>query len=400
MPNNLSIDDIHVVANEILNTAQGRTGATAPDMADFTTVAQTLLKMGYDPLATAISQVLSRTIFSIRPYNDLFSGLEKSQEKWGNHVRKLTAIEKPLETDERLRDSTGTAWADGMEADHYKIKKPEVLQTNFYGSQDYQQHITIWTDQLDTAFQNEGQFGEFLTMVMGELTNQMTQTREGLKRGCLVNLIGGTYLLGNIWHVLTDYNTETGGTFTAVTIMQPQNFTDFYRWFIAKLVTRMNFMRERTVLNHVSPFVGGVQKTILRHTPISLQHLYMNADFMNKAESIALSTTFHDDYLKKADVERVAFWQDIATPRAINTEVNYLAAGNATTDAAITRAAAQVDNVLGILFDDEAAGFNPYDQRMLTTPINAAGAYYNQYWHERGRWWNDNTENALVICLD
>ncbi len=398
MPNTMTIDDIHVVANEILATAQGRQGS--PDMADFTTVAQTALRMGYDPLSTAISQVLSRTIFSIRPYNDIFRGLEKTQEKWGNHVRKLTAIEKPLETDERMRDANGTAWADGMEADHWKIKKPEALQTNFYGQQDYQQHITIWTDQLDTAFQSEGQLGEFLTMVMTELSNQITQTREGLKRGCLVNLIGGTITLGQVWHVLTEYNTETGGSYTAVTIMQPQNFADFYRWFVAKLQTRMDLLRERAVLNHVNPFVGGSQKLIRRHTPVSLQHLYMYADFMNKAESIALSTTFHENYLKKADYEKVAFWQDLSAPQSIATDVNYLAPGSAQADAAITRAAVTADNVIGIIFDDEAAGFNPYEQRMLTTPINAAGAYYNQYWHEKGRWWNDNTENALVLLLD
>jgi hypothetical protein len=126
----------------------------------------------------------------------------------------------------------------------------------------------------------------------------------------------------------------------------------------------------------------------------------MYADFMNKAETLALSTTFHENYLKKADYEKVAFWQDLSAPQSIATDVNYLAPGSAQADAAITRAAVTADNVIGIIFDDEAAGFNPYEQRMLTTPINAAGAYYNQYWHEKGRWWNDNTENALVLLLD
>ena len=150
MANTLTINDISAVANAVLANAQGRPASTA-NTSDFTTIAQTALLTGYDPLATAISQVLSRTIFSYRPYNAKFKGLEKNAEKWGNHVRKLNPIDKPLEVDNRLRKDSGDIYADGDSADQYKINKPEVLQTNFYGSQTYQKSLTIWKDQLDTA---------------------------------------------------------------------------------------------------------------------------------------------------------------------------------------------------------------------------------------------------------
>ena len=51
--------------------------------ADFTTVGTTLLQMGYDPIIGAISQVLQRTIFSIRPYAQKFKDINVSEEKWG-----------------------------------------------------------------------------------------------------------------------------------------------------------------------------------------------------------------------------------------------------------------------------------------------------------------------------
>ena len=399
MANTLTINDISAVANAVLANAQGRPASTA-NTSDFTTIAQTALLTGYDPLATAISQVLSRTIFSYRPYNAKFKGLEKNAEKWGNHVRKLNPIDKPLEVDNRLRKDSGDIYADGDSADQYRINKPEVLQTNFYGSQTYQKSLTIWKDQLDTAFTGPEQFGNFLTMMMGNATDQLQQAREDLARGSIVNLIGGTYTLGNVWHVLTAYNTETGGTYTATTIMEPANFAAFYRWFVGKLQSVMDRMEERTVLNHVNPFVGGTQKLIRRHTPRSMQHLYMFADFANNAEAVAVSTTFHDDYLKKADFEKVNFWQNAADPKAIDSTVNYLSAGSAKADSAITTAAFKNDSVIGILFDDEAAGINPINQWAQPTPFNARGGYYNQFWHETTRWYNDNTENALVICLD
>lgn len=399
MANTLTINDISAVANKVLANAQGRPNETV-STADFTTIAQTALLTGYDPLATAISQVLSRTIFSYRPYNAKFRGLEKDAVKWGNHVRKLNPIDKPLEVDNRLRKDDLTILEDGDSVDQYRINKPEVLQTNFYGSQTYQKSLTIWRDQLDTAFTGPEQFGNFLSMIMGNATDQLQQAREDLARGAIVNLIGGTHTLGNVWHVLSDYNTETGGSYTAVTIMEPGNFADFYRWFVGKLQSIMDRMEERTVLNHVNPFVNGEQKLIRRHTPKSMQHLYMFADFVNNAETVANSVTFHDDYLKRIDFEKVTFWQNAGTPKAINTTVNYLSAGSASADSAITTGAFENNTVIGILFDDEAAGINPVNQWAQPTPFNARGGYYNQYWHETTRWYNDNTENALVICLD
>lgn len=399
MANTLTINDISAVANAVLSNAQGRP-ATAANTADFTTIAQTALLTGYDPLATAISQVLRRTIFSYRPYNAKFAGLEKDAVKWGNHVRKLNPIDKPLEVDNRLRQDNGNIHADGDTVDQYKINKPEVLQTNFYGSQAYQKSLTIWRDQLDTAFTGPEQFGNFLSMMMGNATDQLTQAREDLARGSIVNLIGGTITIGNVWHALTNYNTETGQTFTATTIMEPGNFADFFRWFAGKLQTISDRMEERTILNHVNPYVGGVQKLIRRHTPKSLQHLYMYAPFMNNAEAVAISTTFHDDYLKKMDYEKVTFWQNASTPQAIATTVNYLTPGTSSADSVIDTADISNSTVIGILFDDEAAGINMVSQWAQPTPFNARGGYYNQFWHETCRWYNDNTENALVICLD
>ena len=118
MANNLSIDDVSVLANTILAEAQGITdGSVQVDASNFVSVAQHALKTGYDPLMTAISQVLTRTIFAERPYTAKFTGLTKDSEQWGNHVRKLNPIDKPLEKDNRLYDENGDLLADGASVD-------------------------------------------------------------------------------------------------------------------------------------------------------------------------------------------------------------------------------------------------------------------------------------------
>lgn len=401
--NDLTITDIYSVANAVVSAAQG--GAGAPDMADFTTIGQLALNAGYDPLSTAISQVLSKTIFSYRPYSAKFQGLEKDDVQWGNHVRKINPIDKPLEQDNRLLDSGGNTLADGDTLDQYVINKPETLQTNFYGSQTYQKHLTVWKDQLDTAMSGPVEFGNFLTMVMSNASDQLEQTRESMARGALVNLIGGTITLnqtGSVVHLLTEYNTATGQSLTAVTVMLPANYRPFMQWVFARMQSIMDRMTDRTQMYHLNPVgLDLTKKTVMRHTPIANQHAYFLSDFINQSAMMAMSDTFHDQYLKVMDYEKLNFWVNASSPMVINTDVNYLTAGTAgTTASAITSASVNNSTVVGVVFDDEAIGITNVNQWSQATPFNARGGYYNQYWHETRRWWNDNTENVVVFCLD
>jgi len=400
MANTLAIDDISTVVNAVLTNAQG--GSATANTGDFTTVAQLALRQGYDPLSTAISQVLSKTIFSYRPYSRKFSGLEKDAIRWGNHVRKLNPIDKPLEQDNRFLDANGAPYADGSTIDQYKVSKPEVLQTNFYGAQTYQKSLTVWKDQLDTAFEGPEQFGNFLTMVMGNATDQLEQAREDLARGCVANLIGQTINTGNEIHLLTEYNTLAGLTtpLTAATVFQPANFKPFMQFVFSRIETLIEMLSERSYLYHLNPYQGGAQKLIRRHTPKDKLHCYMISDFINKADAMALADTFHDGYLKDVDFERINFWQRIAAPMAISTTASILTAGSSTVDSALNTLTVSETAIVGILFDDEAAGINLKQQYSLVTPMNARGAYQNWYWHEEARWFNDATENAIVLTLD
>ena len=67
--NTMSFNQLATVLNAIHNQATGQSAAAAVDTYTFVSQAQTALRTGYDPVMNAISQVLSRTIFSIRPYS-------------------------------------------------------------------------------------------------------------------------------------------------------------------------------------------------------------------------------------------------------------------------------------------------------------------------------------------
>jgi hypothetical protein len=116
MANDLSFNQISTLLNAINQQATGQTSIAPVDTASFVSMATTLLQMGYDPLATAISQVLAKTIFSVRPYSELFKGIRVSNQKYGNHVRKLQVVDRPL-VDSKVYDLT-----DEYAVDHYEVE--------------------------------------------------------------------------------------------------------------------------------------------------------------------------------------------------------------------------------------------------------------------------------------
>ena len=71
--NNLTFEQSAALLTDLYEQATGQKSLSPVDTATFTTVAQAVLKTGYDTVIESISQVLNRTIFSIRPYTAKFN---------------------------------------------------------------------------------------------------------------------------------------------------------------------------------------------------------------------------------------------------------------------------------------------------------------------------------------
>ncbi len=389
--NDLTITDVGTILTSIAKQATGASTLSVNNTKDFITVAQTTLKVGYDPLIASISQVLSKTIFSIRPYYRKFAGINVSNQRFGNITRKLNISDKDWETDERL------PLTDYASVDMYKLIKPSILQTNFYGANKYQRHITIFKDQLDTAFSTPDEFGRFITMVMQNATDVIEQGHETLARSVIANFIGGILADEDnetrTIHLLTEYNELTGQSLTAETVYQADNFANFMKFVVARIKSLSAMFTERTQLYQTQ--VTG--KPITRHTPYRNQKLYLFSPTQYLTETAVLSDLYNDQYMKLMDFERVNFWQNPNSPDALNVMPIYLKSNGLLTS---PTAAVNEPHVFGVLFDDEALGYTVVNQWSATTPFNAAGGYSNIYYHFTDRYWNDFTEKGVVLLLD
>lgn len=377
-----------VTLNSIVSQATGKSAMSALST-DFMSVATTALGVAPDALLNAISQVISRTIFSIRPYNRKFAGLFVDSMKWGNHVRKINIGDKDWET------NVSYDLTDGVSIDADIVSKPDILQTNFYGQCVYSKHYTIFRDQLNIALQNEEEFERFYTMLVQNTMDMIEQCHENTARETVANLIGGKVKgdADNVIHLVTEYKDVTGLTLDSNTVKKPENFVPFYKWAFSRIKTISGLMTERSLQYHIN--VTG--HNIMRHTPIQNQRLYLYTPEMNNVESSVFSSVFNEQYLKMMDYEGVNFWQSIKKPMGINIKARYMnTAGSVITDDTGT----STSNIFGVLMDEEAAGITTYGARTATTPYNARGEYMNVWWHFNDRYWNDFTENAVVFLLD
>jgi len=386
--NEMSINQIYQLVNTITNNVKGGNQEAPVDTAGFIAQATTALQTGYDPVINSISQITHKTIFSDRAYRPIFSGIRKNTEQWGNHVRKLT----PLDNDFENNDSYPLT--DGQAVDQYVINKPKALQTNFYGETTYQKHLTIFGRQLDTAFSDPSELGRFFGMVMTNAQSQIAQAREELERETVAGFIAAKKLADaeNVISLVDKYNDATGSSLTDETVMLPDNFPDFARWTFAYIKTLAQDMRVRGYRYHLN--LTG--KNIPRHTPATRLKMAMYAPFINAVDARVLSTTFNDEYLKYIEKSELTFWQNPGDPGTISATPSYT---GATGSVVTAESAVTVENVVAVLYDEEAMGHTIAHEISRPSPYNARGDYYNQFWKWTDRYWNDLTENAVVLTL-
>lgn len=407
--NTMTFNQCSAVLNDIMEQATGQEQLAAVDTASFVSQAQTALLTGFDTITNAINQVLTRTIFSIRPYSAKFRGLEISESAWGNHIRKLSIADKDFVDDDRYKwpvgyDATQTPPSgDGESVDPFIINKPDILQTNFYGSSVFENSYTLTRDQLQQAFSGPEEFGRFVTLVTTNRSDKLEQARESMARMVLGNYIGGLIATAGVSGLrptntaviplLSIYNTQTGLSLTVQSVYQPANFKAFVQWvysYVAKIALMFTERSEayQTVVNG---------KHIRRHTPYEDQRIYLSAGSRFAFEMQALADVYHDNYLTMADVEAVSFWQNITDPDHINVSANYTTASGTIATGSVDTATDETP-ILGVIMDREAAGY-AVTQMWSEPAINARGGYTTYWDHATLRCFNDFTEKGVVLLM-
>ena len=395
MANLLTPVDVYALMNAVVSQATGRTDLAVVDTTTFSSVGEIVLRTGTENTLNAISTVIGKTIFSVRPYKGKLESLRVAQQRWGGQVRKIINLyDEAEQSTDWNTDLAQNALDDGNSVDMYKIRKPKAVQLNFYGTKILQKHITRFRDQLSLAFHSEDEFIRFIDSVMVEFSNEIELLNEAESRTTLLNFMAGISSMGlTEVDLVAEYNNEYGTQYTRAQLLST-HIESFMKFVAAEIKIYSSKLTDMSTLYHAN--LTGYNK-IMRHTPKERQKMVMYEPIFIKTQAEVYSGLFNPEYLDIGSFEGVNYWQSQSTPTSINVKPNILdVATGASKDA---DAAVELNYVLGILFDEEACGVMPQFDYSSTTPFNSAGGYYNMYMHWRFNSYCDYTENAVLFVM-
>lgn len=390
----LTANQIYSIVNEVASQAMGAKAITVIDNTGLIALGNTVLGSNdtVNNFINALTDRIGRTIVSFRAYHSHFPDFERDSIEWGNILQKLKVGMPDAEEDQSYN------LVDGTSVDQYKINKAKVNQLLFTTETPWQTHITVHLDELEKAFIDSTAMGTFISGMFGEVQNRIELAMENLSMDCVNNYIAEIYSRREVagsknrtFKLLTLYNDATGVDYTTEPLkaLDDEAFLKFTVRLINRVSSTMEYMttgRFNTPANIGETTNSGVYT---RHTPKSEQKMMLFIDLVNALKTNINSKAFNMEQVA-IDIPfmTVPFWQAIDTPSAVH--INKTA----------SNAVATIPNVMGILYDREAMGTYKKQYNSLTSPVNAAGRYYNVFYHMRTLFFNDLTENAVIFVLE
>lgn len=389
----LTAKQIFGIVNEVAAQAMGNKTMAVVDNSGLVALGNTVLGSNdtKNNFINALTDRIGRTIVSFRAYHSHFPDFERDSIEWGNILQKLKIGMPNAEEDQSYNLTDGTS------VDMYKINKAKVNQLLFSTETPWQTHITVHLDELEKAFVDSSAMGAFISGMFGEVQNRIELAMENLSIDCVNNYMAEMIKRkvqrpSRVINLVTDYNTAMGlATADALKPQDALNTPAFLEYVVRRINTISSTMEYMTsgMFNDTAFAGGDTQNDIYsRHTPKSEQRMMLYIDLVNSLKTNVNSKAFN---MKEVAIDlpfkTVPFWQSIKTPDGIN--VKPASGGTAIVQS----------SVMGILFDREAMGTFKKKYSSLTSPINAAGKYYNVFYHMIEMYYNDLTENAVVFLL-
>lgn len=405
MANVMTPVDVYTVVNAMAQSMFGaNTEIQAVDTSSFVSVGEAMLRSGYENTLNALGMQIARTLFAVRPYSGKFGLINQIDAEYGAIIRKISYFYDGAEQSTDWNTNLAAEQLnDGNSIDHYKIRKRYPLEINFSGIKVLQKSFTRFRKQLKIAFRSEEEFSNYYAGLMVEIANEIRIIQETENRLTVLNHIGGVYNTGTTRmkvNLTAGYNTKFGTSYTSAQL-RSEYLKDFLAYMVSTIKYTSDLMEEASTAFHLTPVKhkddGTTALQLLRHTPKSMQRLFLLRPLMLDAEAQVLPEIFNDNYLKIENYEGVNFWQDLNNPGSVSVTPNQF---NATTGASETGAAVTKPYIVGLMFDRDALATNYKVDDVVTTPVNAAGDYYNTFYHWCKNYLDDFTENSVLFYME
>lgn len=374
----MEIAQVHNLVNTAAQEVIGESGLVAEDLSNVVDIGTSIFNgSAFDAYVRSLVNHIGKVIFVNRPYRGSAPSVLMDGWQYGSIVEKIHS-----EMPEAVENES---WElqDGASYDPHVFHRP-VAEAKFFNKMTtFEIEASITEMQVKQSFSSATQLNAFVSMIFNEIEKALTIRNDALIMRTINNMIAETSHDNNAnrkVNLLSKYNTQFSENLSAGDAIYEPSFIRYAAYQIALYTDRLT--RMSTLFN-----IGGKA----RFTPKDLQHIVMLSEFASAADIYLQSDTFHDEYTRLVNAERVPFWQGSGTDYAFSNtgKVNVVtSSGDNVT----------VTGILCCIFDRDALGVMNNNQR-VTTQYNPKAEFTNYFYKKDARYFNDLNENFVYFYV-
>ena len=392
----------------------GETGLTNTDVSTFASVGETLSSLPTDQLDMGMTILVTKTIIAFRDYTpDTFIDLDAEEgTTFTMLMRKISYYDDLPEYSGAWNTNLYTNFADGYDngnnggssvSSMWKQKKRYTYEKVFGTFVTWDDCLTIYEKQWELAFTSEEEFVRFFNSLVGQKEKEIKMQKESFRRGVMLNAIAQRYhsYAGKCVRNLTAlFNAEKGTSYTSAQL-RTTYLKDFLAFMVKTFKIDALMMKEENTFFHydAKATFDGVDKYILRNTPLDMQRLYLYSPLILDAETQVLPEIFNDSYLQLKNYKPVNYWQSPleADKMKINVDANVY---DPTTGKGVKVEGITIPYVIGVLMDPEAVKTSFNIDQVATSPLEARKHYKNTWYNLNKGAIDDVTEKMIIYIME
>lgn len=383
----MQVKQIYDIVNDITKTILGEQAVLQEDLGNIVDIGTEIFNANaVDNYVRSLMDHIGRMVFVNRPYSGSAPSVLMDSWEFGSIKEKISA-ELPDATENESWELEG-----GTSYDPNIFYKPVVSAKFFNHKTTFEVPMSFTEKQVKESFSSAGQLNAFMSMLYNEVDKSMTIKVDGLVMRTINNMIAETayadYQGANFnsksgvraVNLLYQYNQRFNKSLTADAAITDPDFIRF-------AAMQMNLYKDRMAIASTLFNVGGKK----RFTPADLLHVVMLSEFSNAADIYLQSSTFHDEYTKLVNAERVPYWQGSGTDYSFSStsKINVVDSDNHSVE---------LGGILGIMFDRDALGVTNIDKR-VTSNYNPKAEFYTNWYKFDAGYFNDLNENFVVFFV-
>lgn len=402
----MKVNQISTILNSVYGEVLGEDNMITDTLSNIVSAGQIIAANtfgdNFDQYVGKIIDKVGRTIFVDRAYRASDLGIWRDSWEYASMLEKIRCEVGEYEKNDEwtLLDTATPVGPDYNSSDIvdklFGFVGPEVQAKYFNLKTTFRNKLSITRKQLRSSFNSASETGRFFAMIENRIRTKQEIGKEELERRVVTNLACAAYNGANIIDLKTLYGSNAPETLEAALK------DDKVLRFIAEKMTMT-----RKLLAQPSKMYS-ITKRFMNFTPEDLSRLIVIDDLDVALKFNLYGGTYNEEFVELKGYKTVPYWQGRKTASGKDTvairssvDATALVDGSGSGDAAVagaqgTSKRVKIDNLIGVLFDRDAA-MVCNEEPEVRSQYNADGNFTNFFYNYDCSFYNDFDENAVVF---